>query len=153
VIPGDDFREEKMELPELRLETGVINHMCYGCGKSNPQSLKMEFSQEGELAKAIFTPTEFHSGWPGYTHGGVLMAAIDETIGWATWSKKVFTVTAKIEVRLKSLTLIGEPLFFTARVTKQTSRTLEIDVQVRREDGCLVAEAASVQFIVKPATK
>jgi hypothetical protein len=67
-----------MELPELRLKTGVFNYNCYGCSKTNPQGLKMELFQEGDLAKAKFVPSENHTGWPGYTHGWVLMAAIDE---------------------------------------------------------------------------
>ncbi len=139
-----------MELPELRMQTVEVNDMCFGCGKLNPQSLKMEFSQEGELAKAKFTPNEYHTGWPGYTHGGVLMAAIDECVGWAAYLKKVSTVTAKIDIRLRSLTSIGEPLYFTAQVSKQSSRTLDIKVQVQREDGFVVADASSVQFIIKP---
>ncbi len=77
------------------------------------------------------------------------MAAIDESIGWATFQKHIFSVTAKIDIRLRSMARIGEPLTIVARIAKQTSRTLEVEVQMKRQDGSLVAEASSVQFIVR----
>ncbi len=123
--------------------------MCFGCGKENPHSLKMRFYKEGDIAKAEFIPTEYHQGWPGHVHGGALMAAIDEGIGWETYQKNIYSVTAKIEIRLRSMARIGEPLTITAHIAKQTSRTLEVEAQVTRQDGSTVAEASSVQFIVK----
>jgi acyl-coenzyme A thioesterase PaaI-like protein len=109
----------------------------------------MRFYMDGEAAKAEFVPTEFHQGWPDYVHGGVLMAAIDEAIGWVVFQKKIYSVTAKIEVRLKSMARVGEPLIVRAHIAKQTRRTLEVEVDMRRQDGSLVAEASSVQYIVK----
>ncbi len=138
-----------MEIPQLVLAKVDKNPLCFGCGKENPSSLKMRFYMDGEAAKAEFVPTEFHQGWPNYVHGGVLMAAIDEAIGWVVFQKKIYSVTAKIEVRLKSMARVGETLFLTARIVKQTRRTLEVEVQMRRQDGSVVAEGSSVQYIVK----
>ncbi len=123
--------------------------MCFGCGRENPHSLKMTFTQDGDLTKSEFVPTECHQGWPDYVHGGVLMAAIDESIGWATYHANVYTVTAKIEIRLKSMARVGVPLILISRIAKQTSRTLEVEVQITRHDGSIVAEASSIQYIVK----
>lgn len=138
-----------MQIPQLSLTKVDNNTMCFGCGKENPHSLKMTFAKDGDLAKAEFIPTEFHQGWPGYTHGGVLMAAIDESIAWATFNKNIYTVTVKIDIRLRSMARVGEPLTITASIVKQTSRTLDVEVKMKRHDGSLVAEALSVQYIVK----
>jgi len=138
-----------MDIPQLTLAKVDKNPLCFGCGKDNPFSLKMKFYMEGDAAKAEFLPTEFHQGWPDYVHGGALMAAIDETIGWVVFQKRIYSVTAKIEVRLKSMARIGEPLTITSRIAKQTRRTLEVEVQMQRRDGSIVAEASSVQYIVK----
>ena len=40
-----------MEIPELHLEKIKDNPMCFGCGKANPHSIKMEFFQDGETVK------------------------------------------------------------------------------------------------------
>jgi len=138
-----------MDIPQLVLAKVDKNPFCFGCGKENPLSLKMTFSMDGDAANAEFIPTEFHQGWPGYVHGGVLMAAIDEAIGWVVFQKKIYSVTARIEVRLKSMARVGEPLTITARIAKQTRRTLEVEVEMRRQDGSIVAESSSVQYIVK----
>jgi acyl-coenzyme A thioesterase PaaI-like protein len=138
-----------MEIPKLVLEKVDENPLCFGCGKENPYSLKMKSFMDGDIAKSEFVPTQFHQGWPGYVHGGALMAAIDETIGWVVFQKNIYAVTAKIEVRLKSMACVGELLVLTSRITKQTRRTLEVEVQVQRPDGSIVAEASSVQYIVQ----
>lgn len=137
-----------MEIPRLSLEKVTGNDMCFGCGPANPHSLKMKFSMDGDTACAEFTPTECHQSWPGYVHGGALLAAIDEGIGWALFSRRIYAVTAKIEVRLKSMVRIGDPVVVRARIAKQTSRTVEVAAEVKRKDGSLVAEATSVQFLV-----
>ena len=137
-----------VNIPELSMDAIAENDMCFGCGKANPIGLKLKFSKDRDSVKAKFIPTENHQGWPGYAHGGVLMSVIDEAIGWVTFLANVYNVTAKIEVRLKSMARLGEPLIVTARITSQSKRLLETEVDLKRKDGTLVAEAKSIQFIV-----
>ena len=138
-----------MDIPHLSLEKFENNAMCFGCGKANQHGLKLKFYQDAEAAKSEFIPTEYHQGWPGYVHGGAIMAAIDEGIGWAAHFKNIYAVTAKIEVRLKSMARIGEPLIISAYITRQTKRTLEVEAQIKRKDDSVVAEASSIQFITQ----
>jgi acyl-coenzyme A thioesterase PaaI-like protein len=137
-----------MDLPKLNLEKVSGNRMCFGCGKDNPLGLKLEPHREGDTAIAEFIPAEYHQGWPGFAHGGVLMAVLDEIIGYAAYYANVYDVTAKIEIRLKSMAKLGEPLIARARITKQSKRLLEISADLQRKDGTVVAEASSIQFIV-----
>jgi len=139
-----------MEIPHLSLVKVDENPMCFGCGKDNPHSLKIKMDRNNPVARAEFTPTECHQGWPGFAHGGALSAAIDECVGLATFVNRIYAVTAKLEIRFKSMARTGEPLIITAQITKKTSRTIEIAVQMKRHDGSMVAEGSSVQFIVHP---
>ncbi len=141
----------KMEIPQLSLQTINDNSMCLGCGKSNQHGFKLKFVVEADNVSAEFTPKEHHQGWPGFTHGGALMIVLDEAIGWATFVKNIYAVTAKIEIRIRSMARIGEPLTVTAFVKKQTSRTLEVEANIKRQDGSVVAEASSLQFITRIA--
>lgn len=138
-----------MEIPELHLEKVKENPMCFGCGKANPQSLKMKLVRKDGTAKGEFLPTEYHQSWPGHVHGGALLAALDEGIGWAAFAQNIYAVTAKIDVKLKSMARIGEPLIISANVTRQTSRTVEVEARMNRTDGSVVAEASALLFIVK----
>jgi acyl-coenzyme A thioesterase PaaI-like protein len=138
-----------MEIPELHLEKIKDNPMCFGCGKDNPHSLKMKFAQCGEISRADFLPTEFHQSWPGHVHGGALMAALDEGIGYAAFNKGIYAVTARIEIKLKSMARIHEPLIVSSHITKKTSRTVEVEARINRRDESVVAEATALLFIVK----
>jgi acyl-coenzyme A thioesterase PaaI-like protein len=138
-----------MDLPHLSLIKVDENPLCFGCGKANPHGLKMEFDRNSKTARAEFIPTEYHQGWPGHVHGGALTAAIDEAIGWATFLNNIYAVTAKLDVRFKSMARVGETLIVTANVIKESTRILEIEAQVKREDGTIVAEASSLQFVVQ----
>jgi acyl-coenzyme A thioesterase PaaI-like protein len=140
-----------MELPRLSFGKIEKYDMCFGCGQANQHGLKMKFSQDNDgTATGEFTPNESHQGWPGYVHGGILMAALDEGIGWACQLKEIHTVTAKIDIRLKSMARIGETLTISGSIKRQTTRLLEVEAKATRKDGSLVAEASSVQFIMKP---
>jgi len=138
-----------MELPQLQLEKISKNPMCFGCGLENPHSLKMTFIEENGTARSEFLPKEHHQSWPGYVHGGALMAALDEAIGKVVFEKGIWAVTAKIEIRLKSMARLGEKLIILAEVTKQTSRTVEVRARMTRQDDSIVAEASALMYIVK----
>lgn len=137
-----------MDLPELNLVKVTENRMCFGCGEDNPLSMKLKPYREGDAAKAVFTPNEYHQGWPGYTHGGVLLTVLDEIIGCVCYYRNIYNVTAKIEVRIKSMAKIGETLTATARIVKESKRLLEIEADLKRKDGTVIAEASSIQFVV-----
>ena len=139
-----------MDIPRLTLKKiEKSDGMCFGCGEQNAHGLKLKFALDGESAKADFVPDICHQGWPDFVHGGILMTAMDEAIGWITVLKDLYTVTAKMEIRLKSMAHIGEPLVVSASISKLTKRTAEVEAQIKRKDGTLVAEANSLQFIVQ----
>jgi len=142
-----------MEIPQLNLPRIRENGMCFGCGKDNAFSMKLQPYRDGDFARAEFTPEERHQGWPGYTHGGVLMTVLDEIIGYASYYQNIYNVTARIEVRIKSMARIGEPLIASARIAKQSRRLLEIEADLKRRDGSVVAEASSIQFIVQTSNR
>jgi acyl-coenzyme A thioesterase PaaI-like protein len=110
--------------------------------------LKLRKFQDGDKTRCEFIPNEYHQSWPGYVHGGALMAAMDEGIGWAIFSKGIYAVTAKIDIRLKSMAKIGEPLVVSAWIVKRTSRTVETEADIRRYDDSVVAEANALLYIV-----
>ncbi|MFC1910734.1 PaaI family thioesterase [Chloroflexota bacterium] len=138
-----------MDIPELDLVKIKENRMCFGCGKDNPLSMKLDPYLEGEIAEAKCTPNEFHQGWSGYAHGGVLMTILDEIISYLCYYSNFYVVTAKIDFRIRSMAKIGEPLIAMARILKLSKRLPGIQADLKRNDGTIIAEALSVQFVVK----
>ena len=123
--------------------------MCFGCGPDNPIGLKLKFEWDGTTARAEFTPNEVYQGWNGFLHGGIVTCILDEALCYAAVFSGVFTVTAKLEARLKRLSPIDEPLIVTSPIVKKNKRLIETRADICLRDGTRIAEGTSTQFVIK----
>jgi len=121
--------------------------LCFACGKKNPIGLKLNFNLEGQIARAEFTPTEFHQGWGNIIHGGIISTILDEAMSYATYFAGVKCVTASIEVRFKHPLMVGETVIVTAWIEKNARKYLETKATMTLRDGTLIAEGKSTQFV------
>ena len=135
------------EKSKVVIETDGENY-CFGCSKDNPNGLQMEFVCSEGSAEAVFTPGMYHQGWPGITHGGILFSLMDEAGGYAVRSAGVDCVTARSEAKFLNPAFIGTSLKVSARIVKQTSRTVETEAFLYRDDGTPVASVSSLWYIV-----
>lgn len=136
---------------ETSFDTDWSFDSCFGCGPNNPIGLKLVFRQDGENTIGEFTPSELYQGWKGLVHGGIILCLLDEAMAYAARFEtgEMTCVTAKIEARLKCSTATGQPLVISATVTRRTKKLVETRASVSSEDGTLIAEGTSTQFIVK----
>jgi len=123
--------------------------MCFGCGKSNPCGVKLEFDWDGKVAKSEFTPTELHQGWQNIIHGGILTTVLDEAMAYAACFECIPGVTATMEIRFRQPTFVGQRLIITAWVTRNAQRFAETEARLTLQDGTVVAEAKATQYIQK----
>jgi len=135
--------------PQISLDIDRGYSMCFGCGQSNPIGLKLSFQWDGKTARAEFTPGELYQGWSGFVHGGIITCLLDEATAYAAVFSGVYGVTAKMQVRLRRLTLVGEPLVITSSIIKRTKRLVETEAAVSLKDGTPIAEGTSTQFVIK----
>ena len=128
---------------------GQTNENCFGCGRENSIGLKLGFHRDGGSVKAEFVPSDLYEGYPGYLHGGIIFAVLDEAMGWAAYdlSSGVFAVTAKSEIRFRRPVPIGEPLTITGSITRKTRKFIWTKATIRRKDGMLAAEATAIMVV------
>lgn len=50
---------------------------CYGCGRLNPEGLRIKSYWDGEEAVCRFNPEPHHKAIPGYVYGGLIASLID----------------------------------------------------------------------------
>jgi len=113
---------------------------CFICGATNPIGLGLTFWQSETEVWTEFTPDERHQGYPGYLHGGILYAVLDEVTGRAAYLQGGWVVTGRAEVRYLQPVAIGEPLRCRGWIVAARSRALELAGEARRlADGALVA--------------
>ncbi len=125
---------------------------CFGCGQRNPAGLKLRFEIDGESVQTEFTPSPSHEGYPGYLHGGITCAVLDEAMGWAAYhlSSGALAATARLQIKFRRPIFIGEPLTVKASIMRKSSRHLWTQATMKRKDGKLAAEATAIMVIGQP---
>jgi acyl-coenzyme A thioesterase PaaI-like protein len=124
----------------------LVHHdLCFGCGQANLFGLQAELERrdDGSVAGRVFVKQD-HQGPPGYAHGGILAAALDEAMSLAAGDGSDPAVTARLELDLRTPAAIGTFLELQATVEPGGDRRLRGSATARREDGTLVAEARAV---------
>ena len=134
--------------PQISIDTVRGYSQCFGCGQDNPIGLKLSFQWDGKTARAEFTPTEFYQGWSGLVHGGIIICMLDEAMSWVALFEGMNCITAKMQVKLRRLTAIGEPLIITGSITRKTRKLVASKAVVSLKDGTLIAEATANHFVV-----
>ena len=128
---------------------GDVARWCYACGDLNPLGLHMHFRVEGEWAIASFVAKREHQGYPGFVHGGIVSALLDEAMGWATYGRGIWAVTGRMEMRFRGIVPVDEELEVRGRITRDRGRTLEVMAELRDANGAVLAEAEALFFRVK----
>jgi acyl-coenzyme A thioesterase PaaI-like protein len=126
-----------------------VARWCYACGDLNPIGLHLHFRVEGEWAIASFTPRREHQGYPGFVHGGVVSALLDEAMGWATYGRGIWAVTGRMEMRFRGVVPIDEELDVRAHITRDRGRTLHVNATLADSKGAVLAEAEGLFFKVQ----
>ena len=118
--------------------------MCFVCGLENPAGLRLVFYETGpDEVKATYTPPAAFQGYPGVLHGGIVASLLDEAGGRVVMigNHNHFMMTAKIEVKYRHPTPIGQPLTITGRLVKQRGRLALAHAELSLADGTVTAEA------------
>ena len=122
---------------------------CIVCGINNPAGLKARFySMEDNSCVALFQFDDIHQSYPNRTHGGLVTAILDETIGRAIWttSPEIWGVTMKITVEFHKPCPYGVPLKCVARITKETKLIFEGMGELYDQEGNLLDRAYATYF-------
>jgi uncharacterized protein (TIGR00369 family) len=127
--------------------------MCFACGQKNPIGLKLKFTWDGKVARAEFTPNEFHQGWVGVVHGGIIACLLDEAMSYAAMFGGANSLTARMQTRFRRPLQIEEPLTITASLTKKTRRLVEAKAELALRDGTVVADSTATMFVLSQRKK
>ena len=136
---------ERREAFETALKVQQPNSaMCFVCGLENPAGLKLVFYETGpDEVTATYTPPEVFQGYPGVLHGGIVASILDEAGGRVVMigDTRHFMLTAKMEVKYRRPTPLGQPLTVVGRLVKQRGRLALAHAELRLADGTVTAEA------------
>jgi acyl-coenzyme A thioesterase PaaI-like protein len=124
---------------------------CFGCGRANPIGLHLdEFTPDGEGGiTATFRPRPEYRGFAGVLHGGIVAAALDETLAWtAILLADAMTLTARLELRYRNPAPPDRPLRVSGRIVEQRGRRLVLAGDLT-EGSTPIAQAEGLFLVVE----
>lgn len=148
--PGPDAVVPQRHPEAAAPGTEIASHyrQCYGCGEDHPCGLHLTvLAGEGLGLTATFEVGPMHQGAPGLAHGGLLTAAIDETLGALNWLLMAPAVTARLETNFVRPVPVGSVLMLEARIVALDGRKVYTAAIGRLGDAGPIAVTASGLFI------
>jgi acyl-coenzyme A thioesterase PaaI-like protein len=124
-------------------DSRLLHHdLCFGCGQANLFGLQLELeSRPGGGVEGRFFVKQDHQGVPGYAHGGVLAAALDEAMALLLFGEGTFALTRRLEVDLLAPAPVGTFVRVEAELEESDARTLRLRASASSEDGRELAVA------------
>jgi acyl-coenzyme A thioesterase PaaI-like protein len=129
---------------------------CYGCGRLNPQGLRIRTHWDGEETVTRFRPRPEHTAVPGYVYGGLLASLLDchgtGTAAAASYRQEgramdsnpaLRFVTASLQVEYLAPTPIDCELEIRGRVAEIKGRRVTVEATVSA-DGVVTARGRVV---------
>jgi len=123
---------------------------CFICGSENPHNVGLRwYVDEKGMVSSEFTLTLAQQGPPGYAHGGLSAAVLDEVMGAAVWQAGCTVVAAKIEVNYQVPVPLGQLISTKGSITRRSGRKLYAHGEIYLPDGT-VAVTGKGLYIIAP---
>lgn len=124
------------------------NNWCFVCGEANPIGLHLTFHEEEGIYVTTFTPGPEHQSYNGILHGGLVSTLLDEIMGRYIYEMGKTALTAKLEVRFRAPTPIGQLLTIRGRIVGKKGSMYEMAGSITLPDGTVTAESKAMIAVV-----
>jgi uncharacterized protein (TIGR00369 family) len=123
---------------------------CFICGSENPHNIGLRWVvDEKGVVSSEFTLTLAQQGPPGYAHGGLSAAVLDEVMGAAVWQAGNTVAAAKIEVNYRRPVPLEKLIKTKGFITRRVRRKIYARGEIFFEDGTLLVEGKGL-FVIAP---
>ena len=123
--------------------------LCFACGPLNSSGLRLRFKHDRDQIITEYTPRQDHQGFPGYLHGGVISALLDEVMSRVSLLDNIWTMTARIDVRYRKPIPTNHSIKAFAKRRNKRLRIFETIGWVELPDGSVAADAIGTFIPVK----
>lgn len=122
---------------------GANSFHCFGCDKSNPIGLKLDFFEEGDSVICLWKPQPEYQGYIDTLHGGIQSTLHDELASWVIYViGKTAGMTAKMEVSfLKPVSTNEESIKLLGKIVATDKKHITVHTRLFNDQGDLCSEA------------
>ncbi len=98
--------------PVLKKHPALRKNYCFGCGKDNPQGMRLKFvhDEAGKRFVAHFRLGRRFTGPPRHAHGGIIAVILDEAMSKSSKLRNVLAPTTELTVHYLKPVPLGERL-------------------------------------------
>ena len=116
---------------------------CFACGEANPIGLHLDFHVMGNkfVTKKVL-PKEYQS-FTGIVHGGIVTTLLDEAMGGMLYHGGEKAFTARLDVRYRHPTPVGEELTITGWEESRRGNFVKMKAEIALADGTVTAEGSA----------
>ncbi|MCF6764224.1 hotdog fold thioesterase [Thiotrichales bacterium 19S3-7] len=144
-----------MQLPENAIKIEVpFERECFGCSKTNPHGLKLEYYYHEQTVYTQFQPNHNHSSWGNIVHGGISAAICDESLGWLSMCAcQSMTVTKKLTFEYHQPIKIEDKIIVVTSVESiEKNKRLFAVSNIYNQQKQLCVSAKAKMLLVSPKT-
>lgn len=134
---------------EVRLNDETDYGLCFACGPRNRSGLRLRFERDGAGVTTTFVPRLSHQGYPGYVHGGVATALLDEIMSRVFLLDGQWVMTARVDVRFRHPIPLGQRIRGAAERSRALRGFLQAQGRLELADGRVAADAVGT-FVPVP---
>ena len=117
---------------------------CFGCGdNASGLHLPLPTAEEADEYEAYVSFGAEHQAGPGFVHGGLVAAALDEACGLLASWYRFPTVTARIFVRYRRPVAINTELLIRAGIESESGRRIRVRSELLDGDDVLAEARAA----------
>ena len=126
----------------------IVHHdLCFGCGRTNLFGLQIELDPVETGVSGRFFVKQDHQGPPGYAHGGIMSAALDEAMALAVHAEGENARTTRLELDLRAPAPIGAFVRLEARVERRDESAIDATARALAADDEAVLAEARARFV------
>ena len=131
----------------------VPHNECFGCGKDNPDGMRLEFYFDETKHQAIceVTLAQRYQGPPGHAHGGIVATILDEAMGKVNKLRHVIALTKKMDVEYLKPVPLNKPLTIVGFEKSVDGRKHLNGAEIRNADGEVLAKSEGLFIAIDPA--
>ncbi len=123
---------------------------CYGCGPENEHGLGAEFRFHEETGEVRFTyePRPFQLGAPGFLHGGVTAALLDEAQGVLCFHIGHAIMTEQLDIKYHKAIPLDRPVDIRCWITSVRRRRIYTRATIHNKEGDLYASSRAAWYVL-----
>lgn len=133
---------------------------CFGCGKNNPEGLRLKTYLVDDETIAHFTPDERYTALPGFVYGGLAASLLDchgtgSAAAFVCKAEKISMeapidvrcVTASLKVDFKAMTPMGVELELKGKLRSIEGRKIWVDMTLSANGVlCVTGEILAIRL-------